>query len=145
VAQVPDHVNDMLRRIFASAEFAPRFDRRAGSKTHRLHHVEKSAAMPIAFDIVRYETATAIACVYLARQLVPAASEALDFDDYAWSADGNLLLSSPTPNAYGGRIRAATTGARPEDRRAAKARRTERPRLRSCTPSSRQPAIAWPT
>jgi dipeptidyl-peptidase-4 len=96
VAQVPDHVTDMLRRIFASAEFAPQrfgparwIDNGAAYTT-----VEKSAAIPDAFDIVRYETATGTRSVYIsARQLVPSgATEALDFDDYAWSADGKLLL-----------------------------------------------------
>src|SRR6185312_4853763 len=45
-------------------------------------------------EIVRYETATGSRSILVsARQLVPAgASEALDFDDYAWSSDGNLLL-----------------------------------------------------
>src|SRR6266850_808813 len=96
VAQVPDHVNDMLRRIFASADFAPqRFGPARWIENGAAYTtVEKSAAMPDAFDIVRYETATGARSVYIsARQLVPSgASEALDFDDYAWSADGNLLL-----------------------------------------------------
>jgi len=38
----------------------------------------------------------------------------------AWSADGNLLCVTK-PHASGGRIRAATTGCSPQDRRAAKA------------------------
>src|SRR5262249_8491429 len=58
--------------------------------------VERSAADQNAFDIVRYETATGARSVYIsARQLTPAGAGsggALDFDDYAWSADGNLLL-----------------------------------------------------
>jgi dipeptidyl-peptidase-4 len=95
VAQVPDTVNVMLRRIFASAEFAPqRFGPARWIENGTAYTtVEKSAAMPDAFDIVRYETATGNRSVSIsARQLVPAgASEALDFDDYAWSADGNLL------------------------------------------------------
>ncbi len=95
-AQVPDHVTDMLRRIFASAEFAPeRFGPARWIENGTTYTtVEKSAAIPDASDIVRYETATGARSVYIsARQLVPSgASEALDFDDYAWSADGNLLL-----------------------------------------------------
>src|SRR5436309_16139959 len=95
-AQVPDHVNDMLRRIYASADFAPqRFGPARWIENGTAYTtVEKSAAMPDAFDIVRYETATGTRSVYIsARQLVPGgASGALDFDDYAWSADGNLLL-----------------------------------------------------
>src|SRR6266581_7881981 len=96
VAQVPDNVNELMRRIFASAEFAPqRFGPARWIENGTAYTtVERSAAMPDAFDIVRYETATGARSVYIsARQLVPSgASEALDFDDYAWSADGNLLL-----------------------------------------------------
>ena len=96
VAQVPENVNDMMRRIFASADFAPqRFGPARWIETGTAYTtVEKSAAIPDASDIVRYETATGARSVYIsARQLVPSgASEALDFDDYTWSADGNLLL-----------------------------------------------------
>ena len=96
MAQVPDNVNDMLRRIYASPDFAPqRFGPARWIENGTAYTtVEKSAAMADAFDIVRYETATGARSVYIsARQLVPAgATEALDFDDYAWSADGNLLL-----------------------------------------------------
>ncbi len=96
VAQVPENVNETLRRIFASAEFAPqRFGPARWIDTGTAYTtVEKSAADSDASDIVRYETATGARSVYIsARQLVPSgASEALDFDDYAWSADGNLLL-----------------------------------------------------
>src|SRR6266481_8529116 len=96
VAQVPDNVNEMLRRIFASAEFAPqRFGPARWIENGTAYTtVEKSAAMPDAFDIVRYETATGNRSVFIsARQLVPpAGTKALDIDDYGWSADGNLLL-----------------------------------------------------
>src|SRR5213594_1799351 len=96
VAQVPENVHDMMRRIFASAEFAPqRFGPARWIENGTAYTtVEKSTADPDASDIVRYETATGNRGVYIsARQLVPSgASEALDFDDYAWSADGNLLL-----------------------------------------------------
>ena len=96
MAQVPDNVNDLLRRIYASPEFAPQRFGPARWIENGIAYttVEKSAAMADAFDIVRYETATGARSVYIsARQLVPAgATEALDFDDYAWSADGNLLL-----------------------------------------------------
>ena len=73
-AQVPDHVNDMLRRIYASADFAPqRFGPARWIENGTAYTtVEKSAAMPDAFDIVRYETATGARSVYIsARQLVP--------------------------------------------------------------------------
>ncbi len=89
VTQVPDHVIDMLRRIYASAEFGPqRFGPARWIENGTAYTtVEKSAANPDAFDIVRYETATGARSVYIsAGQLVP------DFDDYTWSADGNLLL-----------------------------------------------------
>ena len=95
-AQVPDNVNDTMRRIFASADFAPqRFGPARWIENGTAYTtVETSAANPDASDIVRYETATGVRSVYIsARQLVPSgATEALDFDDYAWSADGNLLL-----------------------------------------------------
>src|SRR5256885_6004780 len=96
VAQVPENVNDMMRRIFASADFAPqRFGPARWIETGSAYtEVEKAAATPDAPAIVRYEPATGARSVYIsARQLVPSgASEALDFDDYTWSADGNLLL-----------------------------------------------------
>ncbi len=96
VAQVPENVNETLRHIFASAEFAPQrfgparwIDNGTAYTT-----VEKSAADSDASDIVRYETATGNRSIYVsARQLVPSGtSGALDIDDYRWSADGNLLL-----------------------------------------------------
>src|SRR5690349_9713542 len=82
-AQVPDHVNDMLRRIFASAEFAPqRFGPARWIENGTAYTtVEKSAANANAFEIVRYETATGNRSVYIsASQLVPSGtSEPLDF------------------------------------------------------------------
>ena len=58
VAQVPDHVTDVLRRIFASAEFAPqRFGPARWIENGTAYTtVEKSAVNPDASDIVRYET-----------------------------------------------------------------------------------------
>src|SRR3989442_3462220 len=83
VAQVPDNVNEMLRRIFASAEFAPQRFGPARWIENRTAYttVEKSAAMPDAVDIVRYQTATGNRRVYIsARQLVPfGAGEVVDF------------------------------------------------------------------
>src|SRR5258705_4245974 len=85
-AQVPENVNDMVRRIFTSADFAPQrfgparwIDNGTAYTT-----VERSAANPDASDIVRYETATGARSVYISpRQLVPSgATEALDFADY---------------------------------------------------------------
>ena len=93
---VPDTVNAMLRRIFASGEFAPqRFGPARWIETGAAYTtVERSADNNKAFDIVRYATATGARSVYVsARQMTPpGTNEALDFDDYAWSADGNLLL-----------------------------------------------------
>src|SRR2546430_10023805 len=95
-AQVPAPVSDMLRRLFASRDFAPeRFgpahwiDGGAAYTT-----VEPSADPRGGSDIVRYETATGARTVYVtARQLVPAGDAApLDIDDYTWSADGAQLL-----------------------------------------------------
>ncbi len=95
-AQVPDNVNEMMRRIFASADFAPqRFGPARWIENGTAYTtVEKSAADSDASDIVRYETATGNRSIYVsARQLVPSGtSGALDIDDYGWSADGNLLL-----------------------------------------------------
>jgi len=95
-AQLPAPMSDMLRRLFASREFAPeRFgparwiDGGAAYTT-----VEPSADLRGGSDIVRYETATGARTVYVtARQLVPAGGAApLDIDDYTWSADGAQLL-----------------------------------------------------
>ena len=95
-AQLPAPMSEMLRRLFASREFAPeRFgparwiDGGAAYTT-----VEPSADLRGGSDIVRYETATGARTVYVtARQLVPAGGAApLDIDDYTWSADGAQLL-----------------------------------------------------
>src|SRR6266540_5003844 len=87
VAQVPENVNETLRRIFASAEFAPqRFGPARWIDTGTAYTtVERSAADSDASDIVRYETATGNRSIYVsARQLVPSgASGALDIADYA--------------------------------------------------------------
>lgn len=95
-AQVPDTVSAMMRRIFASAEFAPqRFGPARWIENGAAYTtVERSAVVEGASDIVRYETASGARTVYIsARQLMPpGATEALDFDDYTWSSDGNLLL-----------------------------------------------------
>src|SRR2546425_13313945 len=91
-AQLPAPMSDMLRRLFASREFAPeRFgparwiDGGAAYTT-----VEPSADPRGGSDIVRYETATGARTVAVtARQLGPAGDTVpLDIDDYAWSADG---------------------------------------------------------
>ncbi len=95
-AQVPRQTADMLRRIFASPDFAPQrfgparwLDSGAAYTT-----VEKSEAIPQGSDIVRYGTAAGERSVYLsARQLVPAgAKDPLEIEDYFWSADGKQAL-----------------------------------------------------
>src|SRR5256885_17054304 len=95
-AQVPAPVSDMLRRLFASRDFAPeRFgparwiDGGAAYTT-----VEPSPDLRGGSDIVRYETSTGARTVYVgARRLAPAGDAApLDIDDYTWSADGAQLL-----------------------------------------------------
>jgi dipeptidyl-peptidase-4 len=95
-AQVPDTVTAMLHRIFASPDFFPeRFGPARWIENGTAYTtVERSKDVDGASDIVRYETATGARSVYIsASRLVPSgATEALDFDDYAWSADGNLLL-----------------------------------------------------
>jgi dipeptidyl-peptidase 4 len=94
--QLPQPATDMLRRIFASRDFAAeRFGPARWIENGAAYTtVEPSEAVKDGVDIVRYETATGARSVYVsARQLVPAGkAEALDFDDYAWSADGNELL-----------------------------------------------------
>src|SRR2546430_17370149 len=89
-AQVPAPVSDMLRRLFASRDFAPeRFgparwiDGGAAYTT-----VEPSPDLRGGSDIMRYETSTGARTVYVtARQPIPARDAApLDLDDYTWSA-----------------------------------------------------------
>jgi len=95
-AQVSDSVRAAVHRIFASRDFSSQrfgparwFENGAAYTT-----VERSADVPGASEIVRYETATGARRVLVsARQLTPAgASDALDFDNYVWSADGTRLL-----------------------------------------------------
>lgn len=94
--QVPQQTTEMLRRIFASRDFAAQrfgparwLDSGAAYTT-----VEKSEAIPDASDIVRISTATGERNVYVsARQLVPAgATDPLGIEDYSWSADGKRAL-----------------------------------------------------
>ena len=95
-AQVPPAATEMLRRIFASRDFAPeRFGPARWIENGAAYTtVEPSTTVPGASDIVRYETATGARSVLVsARQLIPTGDTmALDFDDYAWSAERNELL-----------------------------------------------------
>jgi dipeptidyl-peptidase-4 len=96
LAQVPPQTTEMLKRIFASQDFAPQrfgparwLDSGAAYTT-----VEKSQAIPDGSDIVRYATATGQRSIYVsARQLIPAGQQKpLEIEDYSWSADGKQAL-----------------------------------------------------
>ena len=90
-AQVQPAAAEMLRRIFASRDFAPeRFGPARWIENGAAYTtVEPSTTVPGASDIVRYETATGARSVLVsARQLIPSGdTTVLDFDDYVWSAD----------------------------------------------------------
>ncbi len=94
--QVPAAATEMLRRLYASRDFASeRFGPARWIENGAAYTtVEPSEAVSGASDIVRYETATGARTVYVsARRLIPAGdSVALDIDDYGWSADGSQLL-----------------------------------------------------
>ncbi len=95
-AQLPAGASDMLRRLYASRDFAlqPSGPARWRDGGAAYTTVEPSATTPGASDIVRYETATGAKRVMVtARQLVPAgAATPLGIDDHDWSADDSLLL-----------------------------------------------------
>jgi dipeptidyl-peptidase-4 len=95
-AQLPAGAGDMLRRLYASRDFAlqPFGPARWRDGGAAYTTVEPSATTPGASDIVRYETASGAKRVMVtARQLVPAsAATPLEIDDYDWSADDSLLL-----------------------------------------------------
>ena len=94
--QVPAAATEMLRRLYASRDFASeRFGPARWIENGAAYTtVEPSEAVSGASDIVRYETATGARSVHVsARRLIPAGdSVALDIDDYGWSADGSQLL-----------------------------------------------------
>ena len=95
-AQVPDSVRAAVHRIFGTRDFAAeRFGPSRWIENGAAYTtVERSAEVEGASDIVRYETATGARSVLVsARALIPAGrTEALDFDDYAWSSDNTQLL-----------------------------------------------------
>jgi dipeptidyl-peptidase-4 len=95
-AQLPDGASDMLRRLYASRDFASQSfgPARWMSGGTAYTTVEPSALVPGATDIVRYETATGARSVLVsARQLIPKGAQApLDIDDYEWAAGDSLLL-----------------------------------------------------
>ncbi len=94
--QVPAAATEMLRRLYASRDFASeRFGPARWIENGAAYTtVEPSEAVSGASDIVRYETATGARTVFVsARRLISAGdSVALDIDDYGWSADGSQLL-----------------------------------------------------
>jgi dipeptidyl-peptidase-4 len=94
-AQLPTGASDMLRRLYASRDFAlqPFGPARWRDGGAAYTTVEPSATTPGASDIVRYETATGAKRVMVtARQLVPAGAATPDIDDYDWSVDDSVLL-----------------------------------------------------
>src|SRR5438309_5308591 len=94
-AQVPAAAADMLRRLYASREFAPEhFGPARWIKGGTAYTTVEPAPDNGGSDIVRYETATGARSVAVAaRQLIPrGATESLDIDDYDWSSDASKLL-----------------------------------------------------
>src|SRR5256886_380429 len=94
-AQVPAQATDMLRRLFASREFAPEhFGPARWIAGGTAYTTVEPASDNTGSDIVRYETATGARGVAVAaRQLIPpGATASLDIDDYEWSSDASKLL-----------------------------------------------------
>src|SRR5439155_14759635 len=94
-AQVPAQAADMLRRLFASREFAPEhFGPARWIAGGTAYTTVEPASDTTGSDIVRYETATGARGVAVAaRQLIPpGATASLDIDDYEWSSDASKLL-----------------------------------------------------
>ena len=93
--QVSDSVRATVHRLFGTSDFAPdRFGPARWIEGGAAYTTVERAAGGKGMDIVRYGTATGARSVYVsASQMTPAGdSVALDFDDYTWSADRNLLL-----------------------------------------------------
>ncbi len=104
-AQVPASVQATVHRIFATRDFAPqRFGPARWIENGAAYStLEPSSDVQGAVDIVRYETATGARSVMVAaRALIPAGrTEALEFDDYTWSADyARLLLFTDTRKVW---------------------------------------------
>jgi dipeptidyl-peptidase-4 len=94
--QMPAAAADMLRRLYASRDFASQAfgPVRWMSAGAAYTTVEPSALVPGAQDIVRYETATGARSVLVsARQLIPKDAQApLAIEAYEWSLGDSLLL-----------------------------------------------------
>jgi len=95
-AQVPESVRASVHRLYGTRDFAAeRFGPSRWIENGAAYTtVERSTEVQGGMDVVRYETATGARSVLVsARALVPQGrTEALDFDDYVWSADANQLL-----------------------------------------------------
>ncbi len=95
-AQVSAATSDMLRRLYATRDFAGQ----SFGPTHWMNGgagfttIEASALVPGASDLVRYESATGTRSILVsARRLIPAGATApLDIDDYVWGPGDTLLL-----------------------------------------------------
>ena len=95
-AQLPAQATEMLRRIYASRDFAGQGFGGVrwieGGTAYQT--LEPSALAPGSSDVVRYETATGARTVVVsARQLTPSnAREPLDIDAFDWGRGDSLLL-----------------------------------------------------
>ncbi len=93
--QESDSLRNAVHRIFASRDFAgERFGPSRWIEDGTAYSTVEPAADGKGVDIVRYETATGARSILVsARQMTPRGdSVPLDFDDYSWSDDRNLLL-----------------------------------------------------
>jgi dipeptidyl-peptidase-4 len=85
-----------IGRIFTAPEYqVPRFGPARWLPDGTAYTtVEKSAERADAWDIVRYDASSGARSVLIAgsKLVPPAASKAVDIDDYSWSADGRRLL-----------------------------------------------------
>src|SRR4026207_706128 len=95
-AAPPSDLSEQLRRIFASAEFAPRqrFGPARWIENGAAYLTLEPSTVAGARDLVRYESATGARTIMgPASRLGPEGAAApLDLDDYSWSADGARLL-----------------------------------------------------
>ena len=97
-AQVPPAASDMLRRLFATRDFAGQSF--GGGTVHWMSGgvafatLEPSALVPGSSDLVRYEAATGTRSILItARQFIPpGASEPLDVESYDFGPGDTLLL-----------------------------------------------------
>ncbi|MGE5742621.1 MAG: S9 family peptidase [Gemmatimonadota bacterium] len=97
-AQVPPAASDMLRRLFATRDFAGQSF--GGGTVHWMGGgaafatLEPSALVPGSSDLVRYEAATGTRSILItARQFIPpGAAEPLDVESYDFGPGDTLLL-----------------------------------------------------